>query len=42
MASPAKLAHVVLFTPQVPVMRDWYVTVLDGRVVFENQHAAFP
>jgi catechol-2,3-dioxygenase len=41
MASPSKLAHVVLFTPQVAVMRDWYVTVLEGRVVFENQHAAF-
>lgn len=41
MVAPSKLAHVVLFTPQVPKMRDWYVTVLDGRVVFENPHACF-
>jgi catechol-2,3-dioxygenase len=41
MASPTKLAHVVLFTKQVPQMRDWYVTVLDGRVVHQNPAAAF-
>jgi catechol-2,3-dioxygenase len=41
MASPTKLAHVVLFTRQVPRMRDWYVTVLDGRVVHQNPAAAF-
>jgi catechol-2,3-dioxygenase len=41
MTSPTKLAHVVLWTKQVPRMRDWYVTVLDGRVVYENPAAAF-
>lgn len=41
MASPTRLAHVVLFTKQVPQMRDWYVKVLDGRVVHENPSAAF-
>lgn len=41
MTSPTKLAHVVLFTKQVPQMRDWYVTVLNGRVVHENPAAAF-
>ncbi|MEK8145606.1 VOC family protein [Streptomyces sp. M10(2022)] len=36
MASPQKLAHVVLYSSQVPVMRDWYLKVLDAHVVFET------
>jgi catechol-2,3-dioxygenase len=41
MVSPVKLAHVVLWTKRVPQMRDWYVKVLDARVVYENPAAAF-
>jgi len=41
MGSPAKLAHIVLFTRQIGRMRDWYLTVLDARVVHENPAAAF-
>jgi catechol-2,3-dioxygenase len=41
MASPAKLAHVVLRTAQMKAMLDWYVLVLDGRVVHEGQYLAF-
>jgi catechol-2,3-dioxygenase len=41
MVSPVKLAHVVLWTKRVSEMRDWYVTVLDGRVVYENAAMAF-
>ncbi|MCI2420026.1 VOC family protein [Saccharopolyspora sp. K220] len=41
MASPVKLAHVVLWTRQVSQMRDWYVQVLDARVVHENPSGAF-
>ncbi|MFF0223309.1 VOC family protein [Streptomyces sp. NPDC004629] len=41
MASPMKLAHVVLWTRQVPQLRDWYLNVLQARVVHENPAAAF-
>ncbi len=41
MASPAKLAHVALRTPDIGKMRDWYNTVLEGEVVFENDFACF-
>ncbi|MGW6457198.1 VOC family protein [Streptomyces sp. NPDC055078] len=41
MASPQKLAHVVLYSSQVPAMRDWYVKVLDGHVVYETPAGAF-
>jgi catechol-2,3-dioxygenase len=41
MAPPAKLSHVVLYSQQVPVMRDWYVRVLDGRVVHEAPGVVF-
>lgn len=41
MASPTKLAHVVLWTTQVQDMRDWYLKVLDGRVVHQNPAGAF-
>jgi catechol-2,3-dioxygenase len=41
MPSPNKLAHVVLWTRKVKEMRDWYVKVLDARVVFESPAGAF-
>lgn len=41
MASPIKLAHVVLRTGQLKTMRDWYLTVLEARVVFENDYLVF-
>lgn len=41
MASPVKLAHVVLWTTQLPLMREWYGKVLGARVVHENPFAAF-
>ena len=41
MASPTKLAHVVLRTGQMKAMLDWYVLVLDGRVSHEGENLAF-
>ena len=41
MASPIKLAHVVLRTGQLGPMRDWYQMVLEARVVFENDFLVF-
>jgi catechol-2,3-dioxygenase len=41
MASPAKLAHVVLRTGQMKAMLDWYVLVLDGRVAHEGEYLSF-
>ncbi|MGW4529640.1 VOC family protein [Nocardia sp. NPDC004340] len=41
MASPAKLAHVVLRTGRLPEMVDWYVQVLEGRLVFGTDMLAF-
>ncbi|MFJ8968537.1 VOC family protein [Streptomyces anulatus] len=41
MASPRKLAHVVLYSSQVPVMRDWYLKVLDAQVVYETPAGVF-
>ncbi len=31
-----RLAHIALQTAQLPVLRDWYLEVLDAHVVFEN------
>ena len=36
-----KLAHIVLQTGQLPVLRDWYLRVLDAHVVYENQFLSF-
>ena len=36
-----KLAHIVLQTGQLPVLRDWYLQVLDAHVVFENEFLSF-
>jgi catechol-2,3-dioxygenase len=41
MTAKPKFAHVVLQTDQLPVMRDWYCTVLDAHVVFENHGLCF-
>lgn len=41
MAAPTKLAHVVFRTGQLPALRDWYCTVLEAHVVYENDFLAF-
>ncbi|MGW1848086.1 VOC family protein [Streptomyces sp. NPDC001966] len=41
MASPGKLAHIVLRTGRLSPMTDWYVRVLEGRVTFANEALAF-
>ncbi|MDH6679119.1 catechol-2,3-dioxygenase [Rhodococcus sp. LBL1] len=41
MASPVKLAHIVLRTARLQEMTDWYVRVLEGRVAFGNDRLAF-
>jgi catechol-2,3-dioxygenase len=38
---PTKLAHVVFQTNRIEELRDWYCTVLDGRVIYENPHLSF-
>ncbi|RSM70520.1 biphenyl 2,3-dioxygenase [Kibdelosporangium aridum] len=40
-SSPAKLAHIVLWTRQLQAMKDWYIKVLGAHVVYENPFAAF-
>ena len=39
--SPAKLAHFVLVTRDLRRLRDWYLTVLQGRVVYEDPILSF-
>ena len=41
MPSPAKLAHVVFRTNDLPALRDFYVTLLEGTISFENQYICF-
>ncbi|MDQ6695908.1 MAG: VOC family protein [Actinomycetota bacterium] len=41
MTAKPKFAHVVYQTGQPDAMRDWYCTVLDGHVVFENEALTF-
>lgn len=41
MSAKPKLAHVVLQTGQPQVMREWYCTVLDGSVVYEDDALCF-
>jgi catechol 2,3-dioxygenase-like lactoylglutathione lyase family enzyme len=38
---PSKFAHVVLLTPDLGRSRDWYLTVLDGHVGYENDMVCF-
>jgi len=40
-ASPAKLAHIVLRTAQMKTMLDWYVLVLEGRGTHEGDYLSF-
>lgn len=39
--SPALFAHFVLQTSNLPAMRDWYLTVLNARIVHENPMLCF-
>ena len=41
MAGQPKFAHVVYQTGQPAALRDWYSSVLDGHVVFENEALTF-
>ncbi|MGH7088708.1 MAG: VOC family protein, partial [Stellaceae bacterium] len=41
MATPVKLSHYVLQTNDIPALRDWYLAVLGGEVVHEDQHLCF-
>jgi catechol-2,3-dioxygenase len=41
MASPAKLAHIVLRTGRLREMVDWYVEVLEARVVYGDDMLCF-
>jgi catechol-2,3-dioxygenase len=38
---PTKLAHVVFQTNRMAEMREWYCSVLGGRVIYENPHLCF-
>ena len=39
--SPARLAHIVLRTSQMPTMLDWYKTVLNAETAFANDEISF-
>ena len=41
MSSPARMAHIVFRTNDLPAMQRWYCTVLDAHVVFGNDRIAF-
>ena len=41
MNTEKQLAHIVLQTGQLPVLRDWYLEVLDAHVVYENEFLSF-
>jgi catechol-2,3-dioxygenase len=41
MKADMRLAHIVLQTGQLPVLRDWYLKVLDAHIVFENDTLSF-
>ena len=36
-----RLAHIVLQTNQLTALKDWYLKVLDARIVYENPQIAF-
>src|SRR5882757_21896 len=38
---PAKLSHVVLRTAKLKQMRQWYLTMLNGHVQYENDNVCF-
>ena len=39
MTADKKLAHIVLQTGQLPVMRDWYLKVLDALLCTRTRYA---
>lgn len=39
--SPLKFAHVVLRTSRFEAMKDWYLSLLNGQVAYENEVLAF-
>jgi hypothetical protein len=39
--SKPKFAHIVFQTAQPQQMRDWYCTVLDGHVVYQDETLSF-
>jgi catechol-2,3-dioxygenase len=41
MISPAKISHYVLQTNRIRAMRDWYLAVLGGEVVHEDERLCF-
>lgn len=41
MKAHVRLAHIVLQTGQLPVLRDWYLKVLGAHIVFENDMLSF-
>jgi catechol-2,3-dioxygenase len=41
MHTKKRLAHIVLQTTQLVTLKDWYLTVLDAHVVYENELIAF-
>jgi catechol 2,3-dioxygenase-like lactoylglutathione lyase family enzyme len=38
---PAKFGHVVLRTTDMPRLRDWYLTVLQARIAYQNEQVSF-
>ena len=41
MGTDKKLAHFVLQTGRLPVLRDWYLKVLDAHVVYQNHSCRY-
>ena len=41
MMSPVKMSHYVLQTNRIAAMRDWYLAVLGGEVVHQNDNLCF-
>ncbi|WP_207844352.1 VOC family protein [Williamsia soli] len=41
MASPSKLAHIVLKTNQLDILQNWYVQVLDARIAYASDVMSF-
>jgi catechol 2,3-dioxygenase-like lactoylglutathione lyase family enzyme len=38
---PAKFGHIVLRTTDMPRLRDWYLTVLQARIAYQNEQVSF-
>ncbi len=38
---PAKLGHIVLRTSDMPRLRDWYLTLLQARIAYQNEQVSF-